>query len=368
MSRIRESSLITKERYLVKNRLHGLFRGVVEDNFDPERRGRVRVRVPEVDGTEKSMEADELRWAEPIHSYGGINDSGSLIIPTIGATVWILYEQEDPQYPTYFGAWYKTPVKQRELNTHTTPITLLTYPELGDPRGGTWRQPVGPEIPVEARRTQYYDPTVQILYKSPKGATIIMEERDGNEYFRLFDRLGQVISFDGPVTIENNQGSQVKSGGDPTEWVGTEGLRRGDKSALEGTEIGTDKVVGQTAMLRMLGLQGQGIEIVASPGGNRVKVTSKDPENEDEVSILLGAGIGVMEISGVSEDVETFRLSVNTRTGSVEMIGTTSIKFKAPEVSIEADRVALSGSARLQGDLVVQGDVIVAGEIVGGYR
>lgn len=77
----------------------GKFRGVVTDNNDVLRLGRVRARVPDVTGD------DETGWATPCAPFGGSN-TGFFAVPKVGAGVWIEFEHGDPEYPIYVGSWW----------------------------------------------------------------------------------------------------------------------------------------------------------------------------------------------------------------------------------------------------------------------
>jgi hypothetical protein len=75
--------------------------GLVEDNNDPEKLGRVRVRVaPYAD-----LNTDELPWASPmLGSYGNISTAGGLNIPELGAQVRVSFPNRDFTAPYYSGA------------------------------------------------------------------------------------------------------------------------------------------------------------------------------------------------------------------------------------------------------------------------
>ncbi|SCY10569.1 hypothetical protein SAMN05216420_102316 [Nitrosospira sp. Nl5] len=62
-------------------RLYGKFRGEVTDNDDPNRRGRLRVRVNDLTDTEGN-------WAEPCVPYAG-DGIGFFAIPPVGTGVWV---------------------------------------------------------------------------------------------------------------------------------------------------------------------------------------------------------------------------------------------------------------------------------------
>jgi uncharacterized protein involved in type VI secretion and phage assembly len=77
----------------------GKFRGIVTDNDDPETRGRIRARVPDVYGDDKSG------WALPAVPYAGRN-VGMYFVPPVNAQVWIEFEHGDPEYPVWSGCFW----------------------------------------------------------------------------------------------------------------------------------------------------------------------------------------------------------------------------------------------------------------------
>jgi uncharacterized protein involved in type VI secretion and phage assembly len=74
----------------------GKYRGVVTDNNDPYRRGRIRARV---DGV---MEAQETGWAAPCFPITG-QSMGWFAVPPVGAHVWIEFELGSPESPLWSG-------------------------------------------------------------------------------------------------------------------------------------------------------------------------------------------------------------------------------------------------------------------------
>jgi uncharacterized protein involved in type VI secretion and phage assembly len=74
---------------------YGKYQGVVTDNRDPETRGRIKARVPDVYGD------DESGWALPCAPF-----SGFCALPKVGAGVWIEFEGGDPDYPIWCGCWW----------------------------------------------------------------------------------------------------------------------------------------------------------------------------------------------------------------------------------------------------------------------
>lgn len=77
----------------------GKYRGKVEQNFDPENRGRVQVSVPAVLGTGR------LSWAMPCVPYAGMQ-AGIYAVPPIQANVWVEFEGGNPDYPIWTGCFW----------------------------------------------------------------------------------------------------------------------------------------------------------------------------------------------------------------------------------------------------------------------
>jgi hypothetical protein len=96
-------------------KLHGIFRGVVEDNSgDPLGAGRCRIRVFGVHTPEKELDedeqygipTDELPWAEPAGPVagGGISGFGMSSTPLQGSHVFLFFENGHPLRPIYFAS------------------------------------------------------------------------------------------------------------------------------------------------------------------------------------------------------------------------------------------------------------------------
>ncbi len=77
----------------------GVYRGRVENNIDPQGRGRVQVSVPAVQG------GGQLAWAEPCVPYAG-SQVGMFAVPPVGASVWVQFEGGDPDYPVLAGCFW----------------------------------------------------------------------------------------------------------------------------------------------------------------------------------------------------------------------------------------------------------------------
>lgn len=77
----------------------GKFRGTVSDNNDPLMLGRIRAKVQDVFGEGVSG------WALPAVPYAG-QGVGLFLIPPKDASVWIEFEQGNPEYPIWTGCFW----------------------------------------------------------------------------------------------------------------------------------------------------------------------------------------------------------------------------------------------------------------------
>lgn len=107
-----------------RNRFFGKYRGLVTDNNDPTKRGRVKVQVPSV--------LNELEvWALPCLPYAG-NNVGLYTIPESGAGVWVEFEGGDPSFPIWTGGfWADNQLPKNEQSTEATPALRMLRSEKG---------------------------------------------------------------------------------------------------------------------------------------------------------------------------------------------------------------------------------------------
>lgn len=92
----------------VESRYYGKYRGVVvEGEDDPERRGRIRVKVPNLLG-------DYEVWAMPCVPYAG-PEIGIFFLPDVGTNVWVEFEGGDLGLPIWTGCfWAREQIPARD--------------------------------------------------------------------------------------------------------------------------------------------------------------------------------------------------------------------------------------------------------------
>lgn len=82
---------------------YGNYRGVIVDNNDPEKLGRVKLRVPQI-ASDNTIEY----WAWPKGQPTGA-DFGDFMVPPKNSPVWVEFENGDPRHPIYSGGhWGKS--------------------------------------------------------------------------------------------------------------------------------------------------------------------------------------------------------------------------------------------------------------------
>jgi uncharacterized protein involved in type VI secretion and phage assembly len=140
----------------VERRFYGKYRGLVVDNDDPERLGRLTVRVPSVLGSEVVT-----GWAMPCVPYGGDPNQGFLCIPEPGAGVWVEFEEGDLEFPIWVGTFWSKPGGDSEL----------PRPNNAD---GSEQQAV-------------QSPPTRKIFKTRQGHTIQLEDADGEEHIIISD-------------------------------------------------------------------------------------------------------------------------------------------------------------------------------------
>jgi uncharacterized protein involved in type VI secretion and phage assembly len=123
-----------------QTRYYGKYRGTVLEAEDPMRMGRIIAEVPQVQGLLPST------WAMPCLPFAGIQ-SGSWVVPPVGAGVWIEFEQGDPNYPIWTGGYWGSaaeppamaqlaPASVNHVVLQTTLQNTVQISDLPGPTGG----------------------------------------------------------------------------------------------------------------------------------------------------------------------------------------------------------------------------------------
>jgi hypothetical protein len=126
----------------MRTRFYGMYRGVVSDNNDPNKLGRIKAKVPAVFGDVPSG------WCMPCVPYAG-PQVGIAFLPEVGSGVWIEFEGGDVSYPIWVGGYWRDGELPSDVKPHvkvivtTSPLELKLVDgekpsiELTDPSGNS---------------------------------------------------------------------------------------------------------------------------------------------------------------------------------------------------------------------------------------
>ena len=201
-----------KDLQIEVERLSGFYRGVVEDNNDPKKAGRVRVRIHGIHSPKKikteldGIPTDELPWAEPILpiNEGSVSGFGVWSVPVQGCHVMCFFENGNVTQPRYFGSMPGIPERKESYDIDGKEPSRTDG--FKDPRG---------EYPTKFRLGE---PDVHRLARGMKSGTLV-ETKDSERDISVPTALGgnwsepespfaaryphnHVIATHGGITIE----------------------------------------------------------------------------------------------------------------------------------------------------------------------
>lgn len=282
----------TKEEGLI-----GCYRACVESIEDPDRLGRVRVRVYAVHGDKQRTANTALPWAEVSEIGGGGYDFGSFDPPPVGSTVFVMFEMGYAKHPIVVGTWRGIPKRDSD-NPHIM-LTSDNLPTSEKP----WKPPdEGLETPKDVFDGVFSGdphPTRRVWRKSYKGHTIVIEDGDGKEFIKIIDRAGQVIVMDCPVDKQFDEGNASQ---------------RGVRDAMRGDQLPHRIMKQRRASIRIRDLSGQEIVLDAADNAERVIIRSKSRGGTGENTVTLSSGKGKESIELKDSAGNLFRLDPNSDT------------------------------------------------------
>ena len=208
--------------------LSNLYCGLVEDNLDPEKIGRIKIRIPGIHGSNPDSKSytttKNLNWAYPSMPFYSAYDCGSFIVPPVGCYVWAMQVAGDNPYWVYFGGvpgnGPKMPKPMNSLTNDNENISM-----------GKYYTPVGEsEIPVDLKNLE--DAQSGVIFKSQKGHTVKYSDQDENEFFEIIDRSGQSIKLECPVSKEENVANMSRRGNSNTHDGGSIKITSGDATII----------------------------------------------------------------------------------------------------------------------------------------
>lgn len=264
----------------------GCYRGRIESIDDPDRLGRVRVRVWALHSDETVVPDSALPWAEVNSDGGGGYDFGSFDPPPVGSGVWVMFEGGESDLPVVIGTFRGIP-KRDSINPN---IFLV---KDGKPTIETSWKP--PDEELETPKDVFDDvyagdphPTRRVWKKSYKGHTIVVEDGDGKEFLKIIDRAGQVIEMDCAVAETYSAGNAAQ---------------RGVRDSIRGDQLPHNIMRDKRASIRIRDLSGQEILLDARNLDERVIIRGKSRTGaENQIILRSGKGKESIEIRDSAGD------------------------------------------------------------------
>ncbi len=191
----------------MQRRYYGKYRGFVVDNDDPQRRGRLRLRVPSVLGDATTG------WALPCLPYGGMPAAGLFLVPQVEAQVWVEFEEGVLDAPIWVGTFWQpgdVPGDGRpgEPTTYALQTAAGHLLQLDDTEGEQeilMRHATGASVRIGNAGT--------ISVTDKAGSTLVLDSDRGE--LRAEDANGNRLAMtpDG-VTVEDCSGGRLSLGPD----------------------------------------------------------------------------------------------------------------------------------------------------------
>jgi uncharacterized protein involved in type VI secretion and phage assembly len=164
-----------------EGKFYGKYRGVVLNNIDPMQMARIQVQVPDVLGIGLSS------WAMPCVPLAG-KQSGTFMVPQIGAGVWVEFEQGDQDFPIWVGGFWGSAAEVPALALAGLPVSPSIVLQTGSQN--------------TLMLSDLPGPTGGILLKSTTGALISINEVG----ITISNGQGATIMLNGPA-VNINQGA-----------------------------------------------------------------------------------------------------------------------------------------------------------------
>lgn len=255
----------------VESRFYGKYLGFLVDNQDPQRRGRLRLRVPEVLGEVVSG------WAEPCLPYGGGPNFGAYQIPPVtrdadgdyATGIWVEFIAGNPQFPLWTGCCFGAPGGRSEAPGDA---------DSDDPNPGVH------------------------VHRSFAGHTTVIDDSPGRERLELRDAAGQRLTFSAPL----RDGVKRDEHGQPTK--GSVDVDYGD-------------LVGRPPTIELADFAGNSVRLDGDRAAPALKLTNTDRD---------GQLLQTIELYGAAEDP---KIVIRDNNENVVTLDRNGIRIEAPRQS-----------------------------------
>ncbi len=195
--------------------LYGKYRGKVQENNDPLRLGRVRALVP-------AVTPDVLNWAMPCVPYAGPQE-GFLMLPPVGANVWVEFEGGDLNYPIWSGGFWGDTAQQQPPTDATDPKFKVLQTEtivlIFDDQAGKLTAKLKPKADKGTGQTMSLEMDDKAIVLTAETVTVTItpdhiELKQGNATVTVKDAIKLDLP---PASVEVSSAITLKSGATSAE-------------------------------------------------------------------------------------------------------------------------------------------------------
>ncbi|PTX56107.1 hypothetical protein C8N43_0758 [Litoreibacter ponti] len=168
-----------------EGRYFGKYRAFITDREDPENRGRCKLTIPSVMGSESSD------WALPVVPYGGAEGFGMLAVPPVGAQVVAEFLEGDIASPMWTGTFWRDPGEMPD--DYTAPEVKFIRSESG-----------------HVLSLDDTADTEVLTMKSAKEASVVMDQEGS---MVLTDAAGATVTLnaaDGTLLVADGNGNALE--------------------------------------------------------------------------------------------------------------------------------------------------------------
>lgn len=230
------------------------YKGIVVENNDPEKLGRVKCTVQGI------FEGDtaNLPWITPQRSdsLGGNADSGVYAIPEIGSYLEIKFPTEDVYSPFYYGYWEDANTHQSEFDTD--------YPDTYGFKDST-----GTKVVINKKQKTFdfeHASGVKMSVDGDGNLTMTIPKDFGISTENLNLEANADAKIDAGGNAEITAGGDVKAEGDGTgSFKGTGGTTVGDASSATSVDGSVVNLAGGGAPVARLGDTAVGVGVYGVP-------------------------------------------------------------------------------------------------------
>lgn len=363
-TRLNKSLKENKEKLTTRTELNAVYTGIVEDTNDPRGLGRIKVRIPALHGTATNqsfyMPTKQIPWASPALLNGGSNDMGQYIIPIKGSQVMVTFELNSFNKPVYMGSVpTNTSGKTKSYNDNDAIYKGKSVDIKTNDRITDLSKSSSTSTKANKKKTHKQKMTTgkTVLYKSLKGATVMIDDEDGSENIIFMDANGQMLQ------LGNNSGNTLPRRGSRTKPSSSAktyiSLKNGQGDAItvtkgrvniktggnEEVDLSKGKVKITTSSDDYLQME-DGDIILTNSGGDRVTLKEGKISVETETGDIINLEDGKASITtsaGETISMEEGKVNITSKTNSISMDGTKiEINNGTGSMSLDGNKASIS--------------------------